>query len=150
MATHIEERVRIEAPADVVWAVLSDVERWPEWTASVETVELQNAGPLAATSVARLKQPGYRAAMWRVTAFDAPRRFVWESPIMPGARAIAGHEVTPDGDATNVLLTIDTTGPTSFLADRAVRSASKRFMPMEAAGLKKRSESRARSGGAGI
>lgn len=150
MAIHLEERIRIEAPADAVWAVLADVERWPEWTASVESAELQNAGPLAMGSVARLKQPGYRAALWRVTAFDAPRSFAWESAPMPGVRAIAGHTVTPDGDATDVILTIDTTGPLSFMLDRMIRSASLRFIPMEAQGLKKRSESRARSEGAGI
>ena len=36
MAIHIERTVNINAPPERVWAVMMDVERWPEWTESDE------------------------------------------------------------------------------------------------------------------
>src|SRR5947209_3927427 len=33
-----ESGVEIDAPASLVWEVFSDVERWPEWTASVTSL----------------------------------------------------------------------------------------------------------------
>jgi hypothetical protein len=140
-----QERIRIDATASVVWDVLMDVARWPEWTASIDALEPQAPGLLAVGSVARLKQPGYRAAMWRVTQMDAGRSFTWETQAFPGVRAIAVHDIAPDGDATVVTLTVETTGPLAFLAAPMITRASRRFLPMEAQGLKARSEERARS-----
>lgn len=31
-AVKIEHRIGIKAPADIVWEILADVPRWPEWT----------------------------------------------------------------------------------------------------------------------
>ncbi len=33
-----DHRVEIGAPSQLVWKVFSDVERWPEWTASVTSL----------------------------------------------------------------------------------------------------------------
>ena len=35
---HAEDSIEIHAPAEIVWRVYRDVERWPEWTASIDQV----------------------------------------------------------------------------------------------------------------
>jgi len=75
--TAVSISVAIHAPPEWVWQVISDVERWPEWTASVTHVKLQTPGPLALGSRARVKQPKFPAAVWRVTALTPGQSFTW-------------------------------------------------------------------------
>ena len=138
--SEFQQSIDIDAPPAVVWDVLVDIERWPEWTASVERATMKSDGPLALGSVARLKQPDNRAANWRVTQFDPRHSFTWISSPMPGVRADAIHQIEPRGEGSRVTLTVTTSGFFAPLLNRLIMRASARFMPMEAAGLKKRSE----------
>ena len=60
----------IDASADLVFAVLIDVERWPEWTPTVTRVERLDGSalPLAISSRIRIVQPKVPPAEWTVTA----------------------------------------------------------------------------------
>ena len=81
-----------EAP-DRVWAVLADVERWPEWTPTVTRVRRLDQGPLAVGSRVRIHQPRLLPAIWRIVELADGRRFTWVTGSL-GVRAIAEH-LTP-------------------------------------------------------
>src|ERR1700723_1209767 len=89
----------ILAPLAKVWAVLVDVERWPEWTPTVTRAERLEPGPLALgtptrpASCTRIAQPKLRPAVWRVTQLDREKGiFVWQSRAS-GITVSAGHFV---------------------------------------------------------
>ncbi len=70
-----EDSITIAASPARVWAVMSDVERWSEWTASIRRVQLLTIGSLAPASRARIEQPRLPAAVWEVTAIEPGRTF---------------------------------------------------------------------------
>ena len=131
--------VDIAATPDRVWAVMRDVERWPEWTASMTSVELVGGGPLAVGARARVRQPKLPPADMRVTELVEGRSFTWVA-TSPGVRARADHEVQAIPGGTRAVLTLDFSGLLGPLVARMVRDLTQRYMELEAAGLKARSE----------
>ena len=99
----IEHRLDIEAPPSVVFALNTNIERWPSLTPTVTSVERLDQGPLRVGSQARIKQPWQRPTVWTVTALEPDARFVWGA-ASAGVTAVATHlvEPTPSG-ARNVL-----------------------------------------------
>jgi len=130
---HTEVTFTVHAPAERVWPILADVERWPTWTASVQQVELD--GPLAVGAVARIRQPKLPPTAWTVTEVVPGRSFSWESRA-PGSLAVGEHEITPTGDAScEVRLMLDQKGPLGTVIGLVYRSLTKRYVQMEADGL---------------
>jgi len=142
----VEVIVEIAAHPDVVWGVMVDVEKWPEWTASMTRVELLEDRPFGKGSRARIKQPKLPAATWRVTDFEAGKSFTWESNS-PGATMVAAHKVEPrDGGGSLVILAVEPRGLLGGIVGQVGRALIQRYVEMEAAGLKRRSESLAAAG----
>ena len=137
--------IDIQAPPEVVWAVWSDIERWPEWTASVSRVDPLRPGPLAVGLRARVRQPKFPPAVWRVTEVEEGRGFTWVSES-PGARVTGSHRVEPHASGSRATLFIDFAGPVALLIGWLSRSLTQRYLGLEAAGLKARSEARAARG----
>lgn len=141
-ALHIETSIDIEAAPEAVWQVLIAVERWPEWTASMRRIEHLDAGGLGPGSRLRIKQPRLPSGIWEVTDFQAGQRFSW-SLRSPGATTLAEHllEARPDG-GTRVLLRVEQSGILARILSPLYTDLSRRYMAMEAEGLKARCESR--------
>lgn len=138
---NMEVSVEVSAPPDVVWAVMSDVEHWPEWTASVSTVKRLDDGEFGLGSRARVKQPKFPEMVWAVTKLERGRSFEWETAT-PGARTAGTHTVEPAGRGSRVTLGIRQTGFLGLLLAPLTKGTTRRYIEMEAAGLKRRSEER--------
>lgn len=80
----------IDAPPSRVWEVMSDVDRWHEWTASITSVKRIGGKTLAVGTKAMVKQPKFPPAMWKVTVFEPGHQFIWESAA-PGLRVRGIH-----------------------------------------------------------
>jgi uncharacterized membrane protein len=132
--------VEIDAPATVVWDVFSDVERWPEWTASVTRLVALDGPGLAVGKRFEIKQPRMPKLVWEVTELTPGVAWTWVQ-WSPGGTTVAQHEVIPnDGRRTRVRQQIDQRGPVGALVARLMRGMTKRYLELEAAGLKARSE----------
>jgi uncharacterized membrane protein len=139
--TSFSTTVDIRATPQRVWAVLSDVEGWPEWTPSVRSVERLDAGPLAVGSRARIRQPKLPPAVWRITSIEKGSAFTWVT-ASPGLSVTAHHVVDATPDGSRVTLSIRFGGLLAPLVALLTHRLNNRYLGLEGAGLKRRSEER--------
>ena len=131
-----EVNATIDAPADVVWQAVKDVEKWSDWTPTVDGITVHGGGEIEPGSVATVRQPGQPVREWTVTELIEGRSFFWVTRS-PGLRFSADHVVTPADDKTKVELSFSVEGPlaplAALLAGKRIRTA----VDTEAASLKK-------------
>ncbi|HEU5083919.1 MAG TPA: SRPBCC family protein [Acidimicrobiales bacterium] len=143
-----ETSIAIDAAAEVVWQVFTDVERWPEWTESVTRIVPLDGPAIEVGNRFEIKQPRMPKLVWQVTAVDPGRGWTWVQRS-PGGTTLATHEVIAQGaQRTLVRQGIDQRGPVGTLVGALMRGTTRRYLQMEADGLKARSEARHRHDGA--
>jgi carbon monoxide dehydrogenase subunit G len=96
----VEDSVEIAKPQELVYALVRDLERAPEWQGSLEAVDVQ-----AGTETRRLGGLRQEAA-FLVVEDDPPRRLAIASEGGP-ANARATFELEPSGDGTLVKFTLE-------------------------------------------
>lgn len=133
-----ETTVVIDAPPGTVWAVMSDVERWPEWTESITSVRRTSAGAMGVGSTAQVKQPKLATANFVVTQWEPGRGFDWVTRN-PLVTAVGGHWIEPAPSGSRVTLSVEFSGPLAGLVAWLYGGLTERYIQMEAEGLKRRS-----------
>lgn len=136
---HFSHHIEIDAPPSRVWPIMSDVERWHEWTASIRGIKRWGQGPLAVGQRALVRQPKFPPAVWTVTAVESGRSFTWES-TGPGIHVTGVHRIEPTPAGSRVTLSLTYGGVLGKLLGRWTSGITNRYIAMEAAGLKRRSE----------
>jgi uncharacterized membrane protein len=131
----------IQATPERVWEVFSDVERWPEWTPTVDAVERLDAGRIHLGARTRIRQPKLPVAIWEVTELKEGEYFAWVSKA-PGITTTGGHRVISTPEGTVATATIIQEGPLGWLFGRLYAGLTKRYIATETAKLKEISESR--------
>ena len=130
--------ITIDAPIEVVWSVFTDVERWPTWASSFTSVELLD-GPMRLGAKVRIRQPRLPTVIWEVTKWEPGRSWTWTA-TSPGARTEASHVLTRVGERTLAEQAITSSGPIGRPAAFVLRSLTREYLAIEAAGLKQRCE----------
>src|SRR5213593_3932156 len=102
MPIHIERTININARPERVWPIMTDIERWPEWTDSIKSTERLEDAPFALGSTAKLRiRRAPAAGVWRVTELTEGRSFTWENDS-GGVHGVATHLIEPDGGGSKV------------------------------------------------
>ena len=131
--------VDVKASPERVWEVLTDAERWHEWTPSITSVELLDK-PIAVGGRAIIRQPELPPATFKITALEPGRSFTWVSGI-PGIVFVhAKHTVEPAPLGARVTLAVRFDGLLGGVMGKKMAELNNRYLRMEAAGLKRFSE----------
>jgi hypothetical protein len=135
MSYHVS--ISINAPTELIWSELIDVERWPQSTASITSVTRLESGAFQLGSSARIKQPQLPPMVWKVTNFQPAREFTWWV-TSAGVTTIAAHKLSPGpGSSVTLTLSIDRVGLLAPLIDLLFDGLTRRYVNMEAAGMKR-------------
>jgi uncharacterized membrane protein len=142
-----EGSVEIDAPPQLVWDVFSEVEHWPEWTASVTSLVGLDGAAVAVGKRFVIRQPGLQKLVWKVTEIAPGASWTWVHRS-PGVLVTARHDVIAQpGGRTLVRQHLDQRGALGALVGRLTVKRTKRFLELEAQGLKARSEQLSRANG---
>jgi uncharacterized protein YndB with AHSA1/START domain len=134
-----EGSIEIEAGASVVWDVFTDVEHWSEWTASIERIVALDGAEIEVGKRFEIKQPRMPKLVWEVTEVEPGVSWTWRQKSL-GSTAFATHEVTAiDRERTVVRQKIDQRGPLGVPVGVLTRRMTRRYLDLEAQGLRERS-----------
>lgn len=137
--------VRIDARPEVVWGVLADVEKWPEWTPTILSVVRQGEGAFGMGSTAKVHARGFAEDVLTVTEFTPGRSFTWTGRGGPGMTVELAHVIEADGTGSRVTLSVVPAGPAAVLLGWLAVRMSRKNVETEAEMLKKRVEELARA-----
>jgi uncharacterized membrane protein len=140
---HIEHRIDIDAPPELVWALTLDVESWPEHTPTMTSVERLDDGPIAIGSRARVAQPGQRARVWTVDELVDGSTFAWSTRAV-GSTMRGRHVIEPGPTGCTNILTVEMEGPIAGVLGLLVRRPIAKAIAKENEGFKTAAEAMSR------
>jgi hypothetical protein len=134
-----ERTIEIEASPARVWEVMADVARWPQWTASIISLE-SPAGGMALGAAAKVHARGTPKSTFRVSEWQPGERFTWETKVR-GVRSVAHHIIEPAGQGrSRVKLAVELEGLMATLSKPFLNRRIVENLELESAGLKRESE----------
>jgi hypothetical protein len=135
----------VDAPAEKVWEVLIDFDRWAEWNPSIPSIEGEpRVGSTVAMTLAMPGRPSAKVKA-KLTQVEPDRRLVWDGNIGMD-RLFAGHReflIEPQPDGTVHFTHVEEVSGLLFPLFRAVMGAAiRRHHEDLNAAVKERAEER--------
>ena len=124
-----QSQIRIAAPPEQVWALISDLERGPEWSVVTLECKLTSAGPvdLGSTYTAVSKFAASRITTeHEIVEWDPPHRLV--SRVTKGAESVFTQICEPAGEGTILTMVNEFAlprGVPALVSDRLAQQVSK-------------------------
>lgn len=95
---HARKDILIHAPIEQVWALHTNLQRWPDWQPDVATISVE--GDVVGGTIFRWKAAGLNITS-TLQVVDPPRQIGWTG-VSLGMKAIHLWTFTPEGDGTRV------------------------------------------------
>ncbi len=133
MTTALQVEVAVDAPAEQLWATLTDVERWPAWTRSMRSVRYVGRSGMRTGTIVAIRQPRSPSMRWTVEEVVPGRSVTWTTRA-PGVVTIARHEVVA-GAPPRLRLAVEWHGPAAAVVRALASRRTHRFLAMEAEGV---------------
>ncbi|MFI6515756.1 SRPBCC family protein [Spirillospora sp. NPDC050679] len=127
----------VQAPADAVWTLLTDVASWPSWQPDITTADL--GAPLEPGATFHWSTAGLDIAS---TVYDlrAPHRILWGGPAH-GITGVHQWTLTPTGDGATLVATEESwSGEPVLTATESVQQSLDRSLVQWLAHLKTAAE----------
>lgn len=104
-----EHSVEGEVSAAAIWRIWSDVEKWGEWNADIESIGID--GAFAAGSTIAMTPRGGEPVMLRIATAERDKAFV-DVADLGSAIVTTTHRIEPlDGGRVRVVYRTEITGP---------------------------------------
>jgi hypothetical protein len=138
----IQKSSIIHARPAVIFKILTDVENWNTWTASVKKSTLLNNTKFSVGANVKIVQPKLLPVTWEITDIRDNNSFTWISKSA-GLRITAKHSIEKVGYSSKVLLVTTYEGLLSKIIYSLTSELTNKYMAMEVDGLKLLSEKQA-------
>jgi uncharacterized protein YndB with AHSA1/START domain len=108
MWTH-EDSIETSAPPARVWELFTDVARWKDWNAGIESIELH--GPFAEGTTFTMQSPGQEALTSTLIEVRPNESFTDET-VVDETRVLVRHNLVPLASGrTRIIYRTQITGP---------------------------------------
>lgn len=104
-----EHSVETTADAAAIWALYSDVAKWPSWNGAVEHVRLD--GPFGDDASGELTPPGQEPLPFRIVSAQENEGYVSETEIAETVTLRLANSLTPLADGTRITHRAELVGP---------------------------------------
>ena len=132
----ISQKIDIDAPASFIFMVLTNLEKWPDWTGSVKKITRISGDSFSTGSRYRVQQPGLLPAVWTVTSIREKSSFSWEQK-KTGLRLTAHHQIVPiSSGGVTVHLSMVYEGILAGLVYYLTAALTRRYLDLELHGIR--------------
>jgi hypothetical protein len=136
----------IDADADRVWSLVSDLGRWDQMLPTMRRVTRVDAGSGVGARF-EVRQPGLLTMVYEITEWEPGSGFTWVASS-PGVRTTATHEVASADGQTRLMLGIVWSGPLAGVVRVLMGAKTRRMVEREADTFARLAESREGGGAA--
>jgi len=129
MKMNFSSSIEIDAPPEKVWALVNDLEEWPQWIPSIKKIEKLSEGPLGAGSQIRVTAKSIITVklLMTITEFVPPQHAVMRGKVM-GTEMTRHYTFEPVNQGTRLTAGGEVSGLLAFLVRRGGQSLSEEIV----------------------
>ena len=132
----------VNAKPETIFTIYENVEGWCQWDPDVLSSSI--TGAFVSGTVGKLKPKGGPSVKMRLTQVEKNRSFTDETTL-PLCKMQFEHQLTPDGNTTQVRHRVSFSGPLAFFFGRVFGKQIKHGLPEALKRLKAKAETQSRT-----